>query len=485
MTVRIRPATTLAVLLGVACAFQLIATLSVPVTKSITLCTYNGYKFGVFGICSKDTCSAVSIGYSGSAVEAVEGFSLPSNARRSISKLLVVHPIGTGFTFVSFICSIILHFHGPSMSLKLLFAVLLWTIPSFLLCLLSFLVDILLFIPHLDWGGWIVLAASVMIAISSMVLCIMRRTVSSRRAMRMNNLRNSYGADYQLTPLNYGYGTVDGDKDDDEDEDMDDLQSTGDDCKRTSTVFDTSIELNNYPATTVYDTSRPNSDVLTPVSNAYRGSPYSNGAVESTGTVPYPTTAFLPEITEETAPVPAAARAPYPQTDLLDPGTSRYYDGTNANILSPGVGAISTGIEVPLLPSEMEQDEPSAPPLAGTATPQGTTSISRQPTYRTRIEEGINKLQEGVVAIEEADEDEEEPENSIARHPVSNTLETELHYPLSDPFEQRQTPLPSFIEDSLSNSNSSTNFTSVSQRQENPLYFENSNEYIRFRQKYR
>ncbi|ONH66367.1 pH-response regulator protein palI/RIM9 [Cyberlindnera fabianii] len=207
MGFRVRPATTLTVILGIALAFQVIALISVPITQTITLCTYDGVKFGVFGLCADGSCTSPRIGYSDKDIANLSGFSLPSNARHSVSKLLVVHPIAAGFTFVLFCGAILLHWHGPSTSMKLLFFLLLWCMPAFLLSLLSFLVDILLFVPHLDWAGWIILASTVLIAISAIMFCIMRRTVSSRKAMKKYG---NYGEnDYQMAPLNYGYGTVD------------------------------------------------------------------------------------------------------------------------------------------------------------------------------------------------------------------------------------------------------------------------------------
>lgn len=97
------------------------------------------------------------------------------------------------------VCSIASHFTKFSKSLRLLFFLLLWTLPTFLLSLLSFLVDILLFAPYLDWSGWVTLALTVLIAISGASLCIMRRSTSSRLAMdHKNSLINSQNNRYLL-----------------------------------------------------------------------------------------------------------------------------------------------------------------------------------------------------------------------------------------------------------------------------------------------
>ncbi|KAK9353969.1 SUR7/PalI family-domain-containing protein [Lipomyces doorenjongii] len=180
-----RAATPLSVLLTIAFGLQLVAVISAPIVDSITLGTYENVKFGVFGYCTTTGCSKVRIGYPNSIVNG-EGndFSLPSNARHSLTNLLIVHPIAAGFTLILLIFSLIAHFHGPANSPRYLFFLLIFCLPTFILSLLAFLVDILLFIPHLNWGGWIVLASTVVIAVCSLILCTMRRTLSSRKAMR-------------------------------------------------------------------------------------------------------------------------------------------------------------------------------------------------------------------------------------------------------------------------------------------------------------
>lgn len=64
------------------------------------------------------------------------------------------------------------------------------TFPTLLVSLLAFLVDILLFVPHLAWGGWIVLAATIIIVASGVVTCAMRRTLVSRKARKRRIAEN-------------------------------------------------------------------------------------------------------------------------------------------------------------------------------------------------------------------------------------------------------------------------------------------------------
>lgn len=111
-------------------------------------------------------------------------FSLPSKARSSLTNLLIVHPIAAFFTLICLFLSILCHLQGPSSSPSYLLALLILCLPTFVLSLLAFLVDILIFLPHLAWGGWIVLGATVLIAIAGIVTCGMRRTLVSKVARR-------------------------------------------------------------------------------------------------------------------------------------------------------------------------------------------------------------------------------------------------------------------------------------------------------------
>ncbi|KAF3934889.1 hypothetical protein ABW19_dt0204802 [Dactylella cylindrospora] len=182
----IRAATPLTILLFAAFALLLISVLSVPIIKQITLATYNDVSYGVFGYCIGDQCSPISIGYNPDT--ALNGkkidFTLPTNARHSLSSLLIIHPIAAALTLVLMILAACSHLHGPSHNPKYLLATLLFALPTFLTTLLAFLVDILLFIPHLQWGGWLVLAATICILTAGIMTCAMRRTVVSRAAQK-------------------------------------------------------------------------------------------------------------------------------------------------------------------------------------------------------------------------------------------------------------------------------------------------------------
>ena len=118
-------------------------------------------------------------------------FSLPSSTRHDLSSILIVHPIAAILTLVCFILAAASHLHSPSHSPRYLLGLIILSVPTLLITLLAFLVDILLFIPHLAWGGWIVLAATILILASGIVTCAMRRTLVSRKARKKRIAENA------------------------------------------------------------------------------------------------------------------------------------------------------------------------------------------------------------------------------------------------------------------------------------------------------
>lgn len=209
---------------------QFLPVISVPITGRLInyelhFATYNNYSYGVFGVCdtSRNICSDPAIGYPKSDLfyyhsigEPVDDgelseIQLPSDATRSISKLLVVHIVAFCFTSVLVLelifLLLVLYLHekhpgtllwrvlrrrlepapqpavkpkkkdiSPYLEWMLLFSVL-----SFMLTLLAFLADILLFIPRLSFLGWIQLLPILLMALIASLVCLMKRSISSRR----------------------------------------------------------------------------------------------------------------------------------------------------------------------------------------------------------------------------------------------------------------------------------------------------------------
>lgn len=197
----LRPATPLSLIFLVAFVFFLLASLSVPIVKNIPLGQHDDTVYGVFGFCKGDDCSDIGLGYSAADLEtASNSFKLSPDARKTLSLLLIAHPVAAFFCLVCFTLAFGAHFRSGSHSTRYLLCFVLFTIPTFLFCLFSFIVDILLFIPHVKWGGWVVLIGTILVFIGSIVSCGMRRQLVSRKDQRKriaenaDNLgRNFYG----------------------------------------------------------------------------------------------------------------------------------------------------------------------------------------------------------------------------------------------------------------------------------------------------
>ncbi|KAI0008630.1 pali-domain-containing protein [Xylariaceae sp. FL0662B] len=191
----LRPATPLTVLLSAAFVMMLLAVLSTPIIKAIPLGTYKGVSFGVFGYCNGDKCSPVEIGYDTSTIygdsESAASFDLPTATRTTLSAILVVHPAACFLVLVMLVLAAVAHLHSPSHSSCYLLLLFIFGIFTFLVCLLSFLIDVLLFVPHMAWGSYIVLAATILVFISFVVSCAMRRTLVSRKARRKRIAQNA------------------------------------------------------------------------------------------------------------------------------------------------------------------------------------------------------------------------------------------------------------------------------------------------------
>ncbi|KAB2580358.1 hypothetical protein BFW01_g3384 [Lasiodiplodia theobromae] len=190
----LRPATPLSILFLAAFALLLLSTISTPIIKAIPLAEFDGVTYGVFGYCEGDSCSSMGIGYTtddGRFSDSNADFDLPSGARHTLSAILIVHPVAAFLALVCFALAFAAHFHAPSHSPRYLMILLVLIFPTLLVSLLAFLVDILLFVPHVAWGGWIVLAATVVIAVSAVVTCAMRRTLVSRKARKKRIAENA------------------------------------------------------------------------------------------------------------------------------------------------------------------------------------------------------------------------------------------------------------------------------------------------------
>ena len=181
----LRPATPLAFLLAVALGLLVVTIISTPIINGIPLGSYEGINFGVFGWCKPDgSCSGFELGYDTSGLFSDSSdatFDLPTSTRTTLSTILVLHPVAALLTLIMLVLSIVAHFHSPAHSIRYLLFVFIISIFTLLAALLAFLIDVLLFVPHMAWGSFVALAAVIVIALCSIISCAMRRTLVSRK----------------------------------------------------------------------------------------------------------------------------------------------------------------------------------------------------------------------------------------------------------------------------------------------------------------
>ncbi|KAF4965968.1 hypothetical protein FSARC_6277, partial [Fusarium sarcochroum] len=180
----LRPATPLTVLLFAAFALLLLAVISTPIIEAIPLSDFDGVTYGVFGYCQNGKgCSGIGVGYDTAKLvgDNTQAFDLPSGVRNTLSAILIVHPVAALITLIMTIMAAVSHLHAPSHSTRYLLIIFIFLFIDFLICLLAFLIDVLLFVPHLAWGSYLVLAATILVAMSGLVTCAMRRTLVSRK----------------------------------------------------------------------------------------------------------------------------------------------------------------------------------------------------------------------------------------------------------------------------------------------------------------
>ncbi|PHH51343.1 pH-response regulator protein palI/RIM9 [Ceratocystis fimbriata CBS 114723] len=181
----LRPATPLSLILVVAFGLLVLSVLSTPVIKGVPLGTFNDFDYGVFGFCHVDDCSGFQVGYKVSTDTTKESdFNLPSNTRNNLTTLLIVHPIACLLTLVTMVMAFTSHIRSAAHSSRYLLAVTIMNFLSFLVSLLAFLADVLVFIPHLGWGSYVVLGATILLGLGSIMACAMRRTLVSRKSRK-------------------------------------------------------------------------------------------------------------------------------------------------------------------------------------------------------------------------------------------------------------------------------------------------------------
>ncbi|CAR30741.1 ZYRO0E01144p [Zygosaccharomyces rouxii] len=181
-------------LLTVSLIFQLFAIISTPLS-SIPLSTSPGFEYGVFGYCNTNIhkCSSRKIGYSlefaPHPMPPNKVPTLPSGLKYSVTKLLVVHPLSFAITLTLYVLIFLMSHQQLANSPMFLLSIALFSLPTFLICLLSFLVDLLVFSSDLCWPGWLMLPATIVIAVCCSLLWNLRSTVSIKNYETLQSSR--------------------------------------------------------------------------------------------------------------------------------------------------------------------------------------------------------------------------------------------------------------------------------------------------------
>lgn len=183
-------------LITVSLVFQILSLVSTPIS-SISLSSYSGLNYGVFGYCdeSTDSCSPRKLGYTPHVESSSSGshrqVALPSSLRFSVTKLLVVHPLSFAVTLILYGLLLLINHRHLASSTGFLLTVALFSLPTFLFSLLCFLVDIMLFSSHLRWPGWLMLPSTILIAVCCSLIWNVRRTVSIKNYEALQEARTA------------------------------------------------------------------------------------------------------------------------------------------------------------------------------------------------------------------------------------------------------------------------------------------------------
>ncbi|WWC57539.1 uncharacterized protein I303_100071 [Kwoniella dejecticola CBS 10117] len=190
-------------------ALLLVSTLSAPVFRQISfLDIRNGSQklaFGVFGYCTNVNgngnhgCSSRQLGYDIASVSGeVSSFTYVNDKLEHVTKALILHPIATGLTFISFIIALF------SDRLGFIFAALIAFL-AFLVSLAAMVIDFVMFgiIRHeindnttasasFDNAIWLTLAATIILFFSTFVVCF--ETCTNRRNSRNRDRETGYAS---------------------------------------------------------------------------------------------------------------------------------------------------------------------------------------------------------------------------------------------------------------------------------------------------
>ncbi|KTW30314.1 hypothetical protein T552_00788 [Pneumocystis carinii B80] len=188
----------------------LLTCLSVPITRFISLGSLNGLHFGVFGYCFvKGKCNVARLGYRIdtailSKSKHTSDFYFSFYKVQGLTYIFIVHIVAALLTFCAFVFTLIAHLDGPSKSGFFLVIILIITFFTVFLSIVSFIVDVLFFIPHIEWGTWCILGASILNIIVFGLIHLSRKYLIACRSEKVKTAL-SYHSQRRHPNLSYSY----------------------------------------------------------------------------------------------------------------------------------------------------------------------------------------------------------------------------------------------------------------------------------------
>ncbi|EMR10748.1 hypothetical protein PNEG_00897 [Pneumocystis murina B123] len=188
----------------------LLSCLSVPITRFISLGSLNDLHFGVFGYCfAKGKCNVAQLGYRmdiaiSSKSKHTSDFYFSFYKVQGLTYIFIVHIVSASLTFCAFVFTLIAHLEGPSKSDFFLVIILIITFFTVFFSIVSFIVDVLFFIPHLEWGTWGILASSILNIIVFGLIHLSRKYLIACRSEKVKTAF-SYHSQRRHPNLSYPY----------------------------------------------------------------------------------------------------------------------------------------------------------------------------------------------------------------------------------------------------------------------------------------
>lgn len=159
-----------AVLIVVALAFLIIGVITVPVTQSLQLSQTADFKYGIFGFCEiGGSCSTSLYPVNFSTAYDSASWFLAAATREKLAKAFIVSPIACGLLFIDLIITIVSI--PVQISILKVLSLVLGVIAFGALAVTAVFV-VLVFHPHVAWGGWLLVAAAGLLLVALPCLLI-------------------------------------------------------------------------------------------------------------------------------------------------------------------------------------------------------------------------------------------------------------------------------------------------------------------------